>query len=355
MRVVVTGATGHLGRLAADALVRRGIAASDIVTAGRNPDRLDALASNGFAVAPIDYDDPASLRKSFDTAGKLLLVASSEFGRRAAHHRKAIEAARDVGVGLIVYTSLAAAGRNSSGLSAEHRETEESLRSGGSAFVLLRNGWYMENFTALIGRYRRQGRIVGASGTGRISAATRADLADAAARVLTSAGHEGATYELGGDNAFTMAEFAAELSRQTGEDVSWHNMPADEYEQFLAGKGYPAAAAALWAGVERSLGADELLVDGGDLRRLIGRPPTDMARAIAEAIALPARLFSGSRTVFSSRDRSGVAQPPGRPAGRLPRSRWLCPKPARPDRAGRLAADRSSRAPHPVPRRRRSR
>ncbi|TQC45194.1 SDR family oxidoreductase [Rhodococcus sp. WS4] len=284
MRIVVTGATGHLGRLVADALVRRGIAASDIVAAGRNPDRLDALAAAGFTAAAIDYDDPVSLRKAFDGADKLLLVASHHMDRRTTQHLNAINAACDVGVGLVAYTSLAGAATNSSGLAPSHRATEEALRSSGNAFVLLRNGWFMENFTEAIPRYRKQRRVVGACGDGRVSAATRADLADAAAHVLTSVGHEGITYELGGDEAFTMADFAAELGRRVGSDIPWANLEVEEYEQFLLDKDFGPKLARLYTSFDESLAADELLVRSGDLSRLLGRPTTSMSKAVVDAL-----------------------------------------------------------------------
>ena len=279
--IVVTGATGKLGRLVIEALIRRGIDPSQIVAAGRSAERLDELASRGLRVAKIDYADPESLRSAFAGADQVLLVSGPELGQRVRLHGNAIDAARSAGVGRLAYTSIAHAESSSLLLAQEHRGTEELLAASGLPYVLLRNSWYVELYTEPLATTLANGVIVGSAGDGEVSAATRADYAEAAAAVLAAGGRESATYELGGDEAFTLPEVAAEITVQSGTTVAYKDLPTADYQQALVGFGLPAELAAVLADADRGLAAGDLRVDTGDLSRLIGRPTTTLAEAVA--------------------------------------------------------------------------
>jgi NAD(P)H dehydrogenase (quinone) len=210
MSIVVTGATGKFGRIVVEELLRRGVPAGDVVATGRAVERLADLAERGVVVRRADYDEPETLPAAFAGADRLLFVSGSEPGRRVEQHRAVVAAAVEAGVGLVAYTSILHADTSDLLLAAEHAETERLLAESGLPHVLLRNGWYIENYDIPAAV---QNGLFGAAGEGRISAATRADYAVAAAAVLTTDGHEGRAYELGGE-AFTLAELAAEISRQ---------------------------------------------------------------------------------------------------------------------------------------------
>lgn len=282
--IAVTGATGHLGRLVIDHLLRRGAEPSEVVAAVRSPAKAADLAERGVVVREADYTKPDTLGPAFDGVDRLLLISASDVGRRAAQHRNVIEAAQGAGVGLLAYTSVAHADASPLMLAAEHRETEAAIRASGLPFVLLRNGWYTENYTGTLAQTLQQGAILGSAGDGRVSAAPRNDYAEAAAAVLTTDGHEGAVYELGGDDAFSMAELAEEITRQSGTDVVYRDLPPEEYERALVGFGLPDAAAALLRDFDEAIAEGALLVESGDLRRLIGRPTTPLADAVADAL-----------------------------------------------------------------------
>jgi NAD(P)H dehydrogenase (quinone) len=283
MSIVVTGATGHLGRLVVEALLNRGVPADQIIATGRRTEVLADLAERGVVVRRADFDDEASLREAFAGAEKLLLVSGSEPGRRIGQHGNAIQAARTAGVRHIAYTSIARADTSSLLLAADHRGTEELLAASGVPHTLLRNAWYYENYTPQLPVYLEHG-IVGATGTARLSAAARADYAEAAAAVLTGEGHEGAVYELGGE-AFTMAELAEVVSTATGRTVTYTDLPVEQYTQVLVAAGLPEPVAAVFADGDRGAAAGELLVDGSDLEKLIGRAPTSLSDAVAVAVA----------------------------------------------------------------------
>lgn len=283
MSIIVTGATGHLGRLAVEALLARGVPAEHIVATGRRIDTLTDLQQRGVTVRRADYTDPASLRAAFAGAEKLLLVSSSEVGQRLPQHRNAITAAKDAGVGLIAYTSLTRADTSTLLLATEHRGTEQALAESGVPHVLLRNGWYTDNYTDQLPTYLQHG-ILGSAGTGQVSAATRADYAEAAAAVLTTDGHEGAVYELGGE-PFTMPKLAAAVSAATGQDVTYTDVPVDQYTQILLGAGLPEPVAAVYADGDRGVADGELYVEGNGLDKLIGRAPTSLTDAVTAAVA----------------------------------------------------------------------
>lgn len=282
MSYVITGATGHLGRLVAEDLLRRGVPAGDITATGRDITKVKDLADRGVRVLVIDYDDPASLDAAFRGADRILLISASEPGRRAQQHENAIDAAARAGAGLLAYTSIANAGTTTMRLATEHQATEVALHASGLNYTLLRNSWYVENYTAQIPAILQRGSLAGSAGDGRVSAATRADYAAAAAAVLAGEGRD-RSYELGGDEAFTLAELAAEIGAQA-RPVSYLDLSEDEYARLLAGAGLPEAAAATMADADRGLARGDLFVDSGDLSQLIGRPTTTLREAVAAAL-----------------------------------------------------------------------
>ena len=215
---------------------------------------------------------------------RILLISSNEIGQRAAQHRAAIEAATEAGVGLLAYTSLLHADASPLGLADEHRETEALIKASGLPAVILRNGWYTENYTAAIGAALTHGVVLGSAGDGRIASATRADYAAAAAAVLTRDSEAGRVYELAGDTSYTLAEFAAEVARQTGKTITYQNLPELEYRKVLVGAGLPEAFAALIADSDAAAAQGALFDDGLALSRLIGRPTTPLATSVAAAL-----------------------------------------------------------------------
>jgi NAD(P)H dehydrogenase (quinone) len=274
MSYVVTATSGHLGRQVVTSLLDRGVPAAEIVATARDVSAIADLAALGVRVRRLDYADPSTLDDAFAAGDRVLLISGTAFGERVAQHSNVIRAAAQAGVALLAYTSAPYADSTSMLLADEHRRTEEVLVASGAPYALLRNGWYTENYADVVAGALAQGALVGATGGGRISAAARADFAEAAAVVLAGPGHEGATYELGGEPGFTFAELAAEVSRLAGRPIDSREVPVAELEQILVGAGVPASVAGVLADVDRAIGKGELTIDSGDLARLIGRPTT---------------------------------------------------------------------------------
>ena len=283
MSIVVTGATGQLGRLVVESLLERGVPAPEIVALGRDLSKAEDLAARGVQVRHVDYDDPATLGAALAGATRVLLVSASEPGRRFAQHRAVIEAAEAAGIEELVYTSAPNADTAGYAIAEDHRATEALLADSDLSTVVLRNGWYLENYLPQLPVYLEHG-VVGAAGDGRVSAATRADLAEAAAVVLTTDGHAGQTYSLGGPG-FTLAELAAEVGRQSGRDVAYTDVSEAQLVEILVGAGLPAPFAALLADSDVGARRGELHLDPADLERLLGRRPTTYVEAIGEALA----------------------------------------------------------------------
>jgi len=281
--IVITGASGQLGRLVIQNLLKT-LPAGEIVAAVRTPAKVQDLAALGIQVRPADYDRPETLAAAFQGASKLLLISSSEVGKRFAQHRAAIDAARQAGVKLVAYTSVLHAEVSPLGLAAEHRDTEAWLKASGLPWVLLRNGWYTENYTASIPSALKFGVFLGSAGDGRIASAARADYALAAAKVLLRDDQAGRIHELAGDTAYTLSEFAAEVGRQTGKAIAYKDLPEAEYRAVLLGAGLPEGLASLLADSDTGASRGGLFDDTRSLSRLTGRPTTPMGTVVAEAL-----------------------------------------------------------------------
>lgn len=281
MTIAVTGATGQLGRPIIESLKSK-VAADGIVALVRSPEKAGDL---GVEARAFDYSRADQLAPALAGVDTLMLVSSSEIGQRAVQHRNVIEAAKQAGVGRIVYTSVLHADTSPLDLAAEHRETEAAFAEAGIPTTILRNGWYSENYAGSIQGALMSGALVGSAGEGRVSSAARADYAEAAATVLTSAGHEGKTYELAGDVAWTLPNLAAEISLQTGRDIPYKDLPEADYAAVLKGAGVPEGFAGAIAGWDVAASKDALFDDGHQLSALIGRPTTPLAQTVKLVLA----------------------------------------------------------------------
>lgn len=282
--IVVTGASGQLGRLVIKELLKK-LPANEIVATVRTPEKAADLAALGVQVRLADYAQPATLDAAFKGADQLLLISSSEVGQRLPQHRNAIDAAKRAGVSLVAYTSVLRADTSPLGLAAEHKETEALLRASGLPHVLLRNGWYTENYLASVPAALQHGAYIGSAGEGKIASAARADYAAAAAAVLTSTGQAGKVYELAGDETYTLTQLAAEIACQSGQAVVYQNLPEADFKEALLGAGLPEHVAGLLSDSDIGVSKGGLFDDGHQLSRLIGRPTTTLAALVKAALA----------------------------------------------------------------------
>lgn len=281
MSLVVTGATGQLGRLVVASLLDKGVPADQVITLGRDQERLAALADLGVTTRQVDYADADAVASALEGADRVLLISGSEVGQRLPQHRNVIAAAQAAGVELLAYTSIANADTTGLILAAEHKATEDAIIASGLPYSLLRNSWYVENWSGQLPTYTEHGTILGSAGDGRVAAATRADFAEAAAAVLLLDA-PAAVYELGGP-AFTLSDLAAAVTDATGTTVTYTDVPADELTRVLLGAGVPEQFATILADADLGLARGDLYVESTDLEGLLGRPATPLADALRAA------------------------------------------------------------------------
>ena len=278
--IAITGATGQLGQHVIEELLKT-VPASQIVAIVRNLAKAEALRQQGVVVRQADYTDEAAFTTALNGVDKLLLISSSEVGQRAVQHQNVINAAKAAGVKFIAYTSLLHADKSPLGLHVEHVETENALAASGVPYALLRNGWYTENYLASAPAALEHGVFIGAAGDGKIASATRADYAAAAARVISEAGHEGKVYELAGDSAWTLTQLAAELTKQSGKQVTYQNLSETDFAAALKSVGLPDGLADILADSDVGASKGGLFDDSKTLSKLIGRPTTTLAESVS--------------------------------------------------------------------------
>lgn len=280
MKIGVTGATGQLGTLVIEELKKR-IPHDEIVALVRSPEKASKL---GVETRMFDYSKPEGLTEALKGIDRLLLISSNEIGQRAKQHDNVIDSAWKNGVKWIVYTSLLKADTSSLSLAPEHVTTEKTLIESGIDYTILRNGWYTENYANTVRGAVEGGAYIGSASNGRISSASRADYAEAAAVVITDESHKGKIYELAGDESYTLHDLAAEISKQTGKKIPYKNLSEGEYIEALKSFDVPVPLAETIAGWDVSASNDALYDDSQQLSKLIGRSTTPLSESVREAL-----------------------------------------------------------------------
>ncbi|WP_432008970.1 SDR family oxidoreductase [Streptomyces bacillaris] len=283
MSIVVTGATGELGRLVIDELLAT-VPAGEIAAVVRDKEKAAPLAARGVELRIADYNRPETLAGAFRSGDRVLLISGSEVGKRVAQHTAIVEAAEAAGVAQLAYTGILGGPDADFALADEHKATERLILDSGLPYTFLRNGWYTENYTANLAPVLAHGAVVSNAGEGRVASASRADFAAAAAAAVTGEGHLGKAYELSGDTAWSFAEYAALLSEVTGREITYNNVPAAVHQEILVGAGLPEGFAAILTDVDEAIGRGRLAGTSGDLARLIGRPTTPLATTVRAAL-----------------------------------------------------------------------
>ncbi|ONI60559.1 NAD(P)-dependent oxidoreductase [Leifsonia sp. ALI-44-B] len=284
MTIVVTGATGHLGKSIVEHLVARGVAPADIVAGGRSTEKLQALADSGVRTAVIDYTRPETLTEALTGADTLILVSSSEVGQRVEQHRNAIDAAVAAGVTHLVYTSAPKADTSELVLAPEHKATEELIRASGIPATILRNGWYTENYVGALQQADATGILLTSAGDGLVSSASRTDYAEAAAVVVAEDGHAGSVYELSGDVAWNQQQLADTFAEILGKPVELKSVSSEEHLAILKDAGLDDGTAGFVVALDANTRDGLLGETSGDLSRLIGHPTTPLIDGLRAAL-----------------------------------------------------------------------
>lgn len=280
MKIAITGASGQLGRLAIENLKTR-VDAGDIVALVRDPSK---VADLGVEARKADYHKPETLTAALQGIDRLVLISSSDFDDRAGQHQNVVNAVKETGVKHLIYTSILKADASPMIIAQDHKVTEAAIKASGIPYTFLRNGWYTENWTGSLPAAVEAGALIGSAGDAKVTPATRQDYAEALAAVAAGEGHEGQIYELGGA-AFTLSDLAAELSKQTGKDIPYNDLPEATYKDILISFQLPDALATVIADADAQAQNGWLTDESGTLERLIDRPATPLSSAVAAALA----------------------------------------------------------------------
>ena len=283
MKIAITGATGQLGNLVIEQLLQL-TAAQNIVALVRNIDKAEHFKAQGIELREFDYDRPETLVPALSGVDKLLLISANEIGRRTPQHQAVIDAAKVASVPYLAYTSLLRANTSPLGLAQEHRETEKLIQDSGLRYTFLRNNWYSENYLAGVAHTIEIGTLFGAAQDGRISSASRIDYAEAAAKVLTSTGHENKTYELAGSESFSLSDLATFIGQAVNKDIIYQNLSEEEYTQGLIQASLPAHLIDVIVDADVQTAKGAMYCDSKDLEQLIGRKTTSIQDAIKAAL-----------------------------------------------------------------------
>ncbi|MPZ79441.1 MAG: NAD(P)H-binding protein [Actinophytocola sp.] len=288
MSIVITGATGQLGRLVIADLLAAGVPAGDITAVARSKEKAADLAEQGVGLQVADYDRPDTFAGAFAPEDRVLLISGTDIGRRAAQHAAVIDAAKTAGVAQLAYTGVFGGPEADFRLADDHRATERLILDSGLPHTFLRNNWYTDapGLTADLDGILERGAVLTSVAPGsRLATAPRTDFAAAAAVVLRADGHVNKAYELGGDQAWTHDEFAAEVSRQAGKEVVHTSVSPAQHKRILVGAGVPEGFADILVDVDDAISRGKLAGTPGDLSRLLGRPTTPLADTIAATLA----------------------------------------------------------------------
>ena len=288
MTILVTAASGQLGRLVVESLLARGAAPDTIVATSRDTSKLEELSARGIRTAELDYARPETIASALEGVDTVLLVSGSEPGNRVALHQNVIDAAKAAGVTKLVYTSAPKATTADFVLAPDHKATEEAIAASGVPAVIVRHNWYTENYAADVSRAASTGVIAASVADGRVASATRADYADGDAVVLLEDGHLGQVYEFGGDVAWDYSELAAAAAEVIGRDVAYQPLSTEEHVAALEGFGLDAGTAGFVAAINSGIRAGLLGDADGTLSRLIGRPTTPLVEGLRAAVEVPA-------------------------------------------------------------------
>ncbi|MFC4122579.1 SDR family oxidoreductase [Nonomuraea zeae] len=274
--IVTTGASGRLGGRVAARLAAAGVRQRLV---SRQPGRLAPLPAGAHAVGA-DYGDAGAVRQALEGASTVLFVSASESADRLDRHRTFVAAARDAGVGHLVYISFyGAAPQATFTLARDHWATEQCIRDSGLPFTFLRDNLYADFLPGMVGE---DGVIRGPAGDGRVAAVAQDDIADAAAAVLLDPGaHEGATYDLTGPQALTLDEVAATLSGITGREVAYHDETLAEAYESRRCYDAPGWQVEAWVSTYLAIAAGELEAVSDAIPALTGHPATTLEELLS--------------------------------------------------------------------------
>lgn len=287
-KILVTGVTGVVGKGTVEHLLKKGVPASQIVGLSRKKEEIEDLAAKGIEVRFGDYFDYDSLLRAFEGIDKVMLTSTIAFTDRFTQHYNAITAARQAGVKHVVYMSIMrkeGSGRIMPGITESDLFTEQVLRSSGLDYTILYHPPFTDLLSAYYGPDPYENGIKVPANNGKMAPATRDELAEAHAEILSAPGHENKTYSLGGSDAVSFADIAKILAAIKGQPVPFTTIAAEEYIDMKVTQGFPRNVAEFITNWVVAIEEGEFTYQSGDMERLLGRKTKTFREHIASALA----------------------------------------------------------------------
>lgn len=279
--ILVTGATGHLGKATIEFLLKKGVPAGNIAALVRDENKAADLKAKGIEIRIGDYDNYDSLVKAFTGVDKLLLVSGNDIVNRGTQQANAVKAAKEAGVKHILYTSFDRKNETDSSpiyfVAKSHIDTENLVKESGIPYTLFRNTLYMDFIPMFIGDKVLETGVYWPSGDGQLAAVLREEMAEAIANVLATEGHENKEYLIGNTEAVSFGEVASLISKASGKEVAYTSPSQDEYKATLTSAGVPAEYIGMFAGFAEAIKQGEFDTTTTELEKLLGRKPTTAA------------------------------------------------------------------------------
>lgn len=289
--ILVTGATGHFGKAAIQFLLNKGVPSGTIAALVRDETKAAGLKEKGIAIRKGDYDDYASLVSAFKGVDKLLLVSASDIANRSGQQANAVKAAKEAGVKYILYTSFERYNETATSpiafVAKAHIETELNIKTSGIPYTFFRNNLYADFIPVFIGEKVLKTGVYWPSGDGRLAAATREDMAEAAANVLTGTGHEAKEYVIANTENISFRDVADILGKLTGKTVPFISPSPEEYKAALNSAGVPEMYITMFAAFAEAIKQGEFESSKTDLELLLGRKPVSTAAYLETIFAKP--------------------------------------------------------------------
>lgn len=280
--LLVTGASGHLGRRATEVLLEA--RAGKVIAGTRHPSKIADLAAKGAEVRKVDFDDPA-LADAFKGVDRLLLISTDALdapGKRLRQHKAAIEAAKKAGVKHVVYTSMPKPEPGSPiPFAPDHYGTEQALAESGLGWTVLRNSWYQENLFHSLPQVLASGKWFSAAGDGKVAHVSREDAAYAAAAALAAEPSGNARYDITGTELLTTAEIAKLASEATGKPIEIVSVTDEQLTQGMIAAGVPASFAPILASFDTNTRVGNAAIATDAVQKLTGRVPRSLKQFFA--------------------------------------------------------------------------
>lgn len=282
--IAITGATGHLGGHVIDQLLKK-IPASEIIAVVRNKEKAADLQKLGVQIREADYTNNAALTAAFQGVEKVLLISSNDFNDRLTQHKNVVDSAKEAGVKHIAYTGVNMKDVNSSVLKTfmeDHFQTDEYIKASGLTYTLLQHNLYTDVLPMFLGEQVLETGIYFPAGSGKVPFALRREMAEAAANVLLSDGHQNATYRISSNESVDFNVIATTLSNLSGKTVAYTSPDSEQFEAALKGVGLPAEIIGMSVGFATAMKNNDFDVPGNDLEHLLGRKPASIEQALEE-------------------------------------------------------------------------